>query len=62
VKRVPTGSLRHHLVAGDFFRWARDVLGDASLAAGLAKLEENSRTSGRTNPAEVLAHVRDRYA
>jgi hypothetical protein len=41
--------------------WARDVLGDEPLAAGLTKVEENARTSGRVNPIEVLRHVRHRY-
>jgi hypothetical protein len=62
VSRVPIGSLRHHMLAGDFSRWGRDVLGDEALAAGLAKLEHTARASGRPSPAEVLQHVRDRYA
>ena len=35
---VPTASLEYHVARGDFSRWARHVLGDADLAAGLAKL------------------------
>jgi hypothetical protein len=62
VSRVPAESLRHHMLGGDFSRWAGDTLGDEPLAAGLAKLEQTARVSGRLNRSEVLQHVRDRYA
>ena len=62
VTALPLASLRHHLVAGDFSRWAADVLGDPPLAAGLRKIEQTARTNGRVNPLEVVRHVRSRYA
>ncbi len=61
VAEIPTASLHHHLLAGDFSRWARDVLGDASLARGLAKLERTTAAGAPPSREEVLDHVRDRY-
>jgi hypothetical protein len=62
IASVPVESLRRHLLAGDFARWAKDVLGDEPLAAGFRKLEHTARTSGRVSAAELLRHVYDRYA
>jgi hydroxymethylpyrimidine pyrophosphatase-like HAD family hydrolase len=61
VRTVPAVSLRHHLLAGDFSRWAADVLGDEPLARGLRKLEETARAGGGADRAEILAHLADRY-
>jgi hypothetical protein len=59
---VPSASLAHHLAGGDFSRWAADVLGDAELAAGFAKLEQTARTLG-VGPArgEILRTLESRY-
>jgi hypothetical protein len=62
VERVPMASLRHHLLGGDFSRWAADVLGDVRLAAAFRKLEETTRVGAAPSRAELLAHVRDLYA
>jgi hydroxymethylpyrimidine pyrophosphatase-like HAD family hydrolase len=62
VRFVPDGSLRHHLLAGDFSRWAHDVLGDDGLASGLRKLELTTRTGAAPNREEILEHIADRYA
>jgi hydroxymethylpyrimidine pyrophosphatase-like HAD family hydrolase len=59
---VPTASLRHHLLAGDFSRWAADVLGDARLAAAFRKLEHTTRVGAPPSRAELLTHVRGLYA
>jgi len=61
IATVPIASLRHHLLAGDFSRWAHDVLGDPDLAAGLAKLERTASLGAPPNRAELLDHLRDRY-
>jgi len=53
--------LRQHLVAGDFSRWAGDVLGDDELARAFEKLERTVRHGAAANPTEVLAHIEDRY-
>lgn len=58
---VPTASLEHHVAHGDFSRWARDVLGDADLAAGLAKLEATSSTGAPVAREELRRHVHERY-
>jgi len=34
VQSAPPAVLRQHLMAGDFSRWAAEVLGDAELAQG----------------------------
>jgi len=62
VNRVPIATLHRHLLAGDFSRWVRDVLGDPDFAAGLAKLEYTTSSTGiPPSRDEILAHVRDRY-
>ena len=58
---VPVESLQHHVGAGDFSRWVRDVLGDADLAAGLAKLEAIGATGALVDRDEFRRHVRARY-
>lgn len=58
---VPLGSLRHHLSAGDFSRWAADVLGDEQLARGLRKLERIMPTKVTPDRKEILAHIEDHY-
>jgi hypothetical protein len=61
VQTVPMSSLRHHLKAGDFSRWAEGVLGDAHLAAGLRKLERTMLVDGGPSRNELVEHIRDRY-
>ena len=61
VKRVPLSSLQHHLCQGDFSRWAAEVLHDAKLAHGLAKLEEATRMGGAPSRGEILKNFADRY-
>jgi hydroxymethylpyrimidine pyrophosphatase-like HAD family hydrolase len=61
VQTVSVGSLRHHLIAGDFSRWVGEVLGDQQLAAGLRKLERSTPAGATPDRAEVLAHIQDHY-
>lgn len=61
VHEVPLASLQHHLVAGDFSRWAGGVLGDPPLAAGLAKLEHAAGIGAAPSRDEIIAHVAHRY-
>jgi hydroxymethylpyrimidine pyrophosphatase-like HAD family hydrolase len=61
VRSLPFASLKHHLLAGDFSRWARDVLGDADLAGGLRKLEATARAGAAPSRAEIVDHVQSRY-
>jgi hypothetical protein len=61
IRTLPPGSLRQHLTAGDFSRWAHDVLGDGELARGLAKLERVVQHGAAPSRAELLAHLRDHY-
>jgi hypothetical protein len=52
-----TASLEHHVARGDFSRWARDVLGDADLAAGVAKLETTNATGAPVDREELRRHL-----
>jgi hydroxymethylpyrimidine pyrophosphatase-like HAD family hydrolase len=61
VKAVPMVSLRHHLLNGDFSRWAGDVLGDEQLAHGLHKLERTVTTGASPDRSEILDHIEDCY-
>lgn len=61
IRTVPLGSLCHHLRAGDFSRWASEVLGDAELASGLRKLELTALTGPPARREEIIRHVTDRY-
>lgn len=61
VRTVPAAVLRQHLVAGDFSRWAGDVLGDDKLANGFRTLERSVQHGAAANPSEVLAQIEDRY-
>jgi hydroxymethylpyrimidine pyrophosphatase-like HAD family hydrolase len=61
VQTVPLSSLRHHLMAGDFSRWAAEVLSDERLARGLRKLERAAATGAAPDRAEILAHIEDQY-
>ncbi len=61
VRTVPVSSLRLHLLAGDFSRWASGVLGDPELAGGLGKLENTTRAGAPPSRDEILEHLRDRY-
>jgi hydroxymethylpyrimidine pyrophosphatase-like HAD family hydrolase len=61
LESVPATSLRHHLLQGDFSRWAAGVLGDSGLAAAFHKLEETTRVGAPPSRDELLAHVRDLY-
>jgi hypothetical protein len=58
---VPAASLHHHVARGDFSRWAREVLGDADLAAGLAKVEATSGTGAPVERDELRRHLHARY-
>jgi hypothetical protein len=58
---VPAASLQYHGARGDFSRWARDVVGDIDLAAGLAKLEAISATGAPVKREEFRRHLRARY-
>ena len=58
---VPTASLQYHVTRGDFSRWARDVLGDADLAAGLAKLEATGAAGAPVDREEFRRHLHARY-
>jgi len=61
IRTVPLESLRRHMLAGDFSRWSREVLGDPGLASGLAKLERTTSLGGQPNRDEIIGHLRDRY-
>lgn len=61
VQSVPFESLRHHLIQGDFSRWAKDVLGDQQLARGLHKLERATAAGATPDRGEILAHVESQY-
>jgi hydroxymethylpyrimidine pyrophosphatase-like HAD family hydrolase len=61
VATVPTASLQHHLLAGDFSRWAADVLGDGRLAAVFRKLEHTTHVGAAPSRDELLTHVKDLY-
>ena len=61
VASVPTASLEHDVARGDFSRWARDVLGDADLAAGLAKLETTGAPCAPVAREELRRHLHARY-
>jgi hypothetical protein len=61
VQCVATESLRHHLVRGDFSRWANDILGDPQLARGLRKLERVTAAGVAPDRAEILAYVQSQY-
>jgi hypothetical protein len=61
VRSVPLASLRHHLLSGDFSRWARDTLGDAELAARLRKLEDTTRVGATPSREEIATHIRELY-
>jgi hydroxymethylpyrimidine pyrophosphatase-like HAD family hydrolase len=61
IRALPLASLEHHLRSGDFSRWAREVLGDAELAGGLAKIEHTAALGGMPRRAEIIRHIEDRY-
>ena len=61
IQSLPSSSLRHHLLAGDFSRWVGDVIGDQQLARGLRKLERTMPAGATPNRAEILAHIEDHY-
>jgi hypothetical protein len=61
IRAVPMGSLRHHLIAGDFSRWTAGVLGDEVLARGLRKLERTVLAGATPDRDEILAHIEDHY-
>ena len=58
---LPTASLAHHVARGDFPRWARDVLADADLAAGLAKLETAGAIGAPVEREKLRRHLHARY-
>ena len=61
VQTLPLSSLRHHLLAGDFYRWMGEVIGDQQLAKGLRKLERTMPAGVNPDRAEILAHIQDHY-
>jgi hypothetical protein len=61
VQAVPMASLHHHLLSGDFSRWAADTLGDAELAARFRKLEDTTRIGAAPSREEIMTHVRELY-
>jgi hydroxymethylpyrimidine pyrophosphatase-like HAD family hydrolase len=62
IRFVPERSLQHHMIEGDFSRWAHDVLGDTELATGLRKLELTTRSGAAPSRDEIIEHIADRYA
>ena len=58
---VPVATLARHLAAGDFSRWADDVLGDVRLASGLRKLEQVVRDGAPPSRSEILRLIAARY-
>jgi hydroxymethylpyrimidine pyrophosphatase-like HAD family hydrolase len=58
---VPTASLQYHVARGDFSRWVRDVVDDADLAVGLAKLEATSGAGVPVERDEIRRHLHARY-
>jgi hypothetical protein len=61
VQTVPIASLRHHLLNGDFSRWAAAVLGDEALARGLHKLERTASAGASIDRSEILGQIADHY-
>ena len=61
VQTLPLSSLRHHLLAGDFYRWMGEVIGDQQLAKGLRKLERTMPAGANPDRAEIQAHIQDHY-
>jgi hypothetical protein len=61
IQAVPIASLRHHLLCGDFSRWAADTLGDRKLAARLRKLEDTTRVGAAPSREEITTHIRELY-
>jgi hydroxymethylpyrimidine pyrophosphatase-like HAD family hydrolase len=61
IQSVPIASLRHHLRAGDFSKWAAGILGDEQLAHGLRKLERTAPPDATPDRTEILAHIEDHY-
>jgi hypothetical protein len=60
---VPLDALRAHARRSDFSRWIRDVFGDAPLAAGIQRLEEQVRDDEADDLAPALTSlIRERYA
>jgi hydroxymethylpyrimidine pyrophosphatase-like HAD family hydrolase len=62
VRTVPMACLRHHVLNGDFSRWAADVLGDEALAHGLRKLERTASTGAAIDRSEILDLITDHYS
>jgi alpha-amylase len=50
LSRVPLESIEFHLGRGDFEAWARNSLGDASLAVGISKLRKSHAVRTRIRP------------
>jgi hydroxymethylpyrimidine pyrophosphatase-like HAD family hydrolase len=61
IEAIPMASLHHHLLAGDFSRWAVDTLGDAKLAARFRKLEDTTRVGAAPSREEITTHLRELY-
>ena len=62
VRSVGMASLRHHLLHGDFSRWAAEVLGDEALARGLHKLERTAGAGAAIDRGEILTQIADHYS
>ncbi len=61
LRAVPTASLRHHLVSGDFSRWVADVLGHPHLATRLRKVERIAATGAPIRRDELLIRLQAAY-
>lgn len=62
LQSLPPASLRHHLISGDFSRWAADVLGNQRLGSGLRRIERTTATGATVSRAEILACIDAEYA
>jgi hydroxymethylpyrimidine pyrophosphatase-like HAD family hydrolase len=62
LQSLPPASLRHHLISGDFSRWAADVLGNQRLGSSLRRIERTTATGATVSRAEILACIDAEYA
>ena len=51
----------HHLRQGDYSRWLRDAVKDASIADEVAKIEKNSRLKPSESRTQILDAIRKHY-
>lgn len=57
---VAMASLQHHVLGGDFSRWAREVLGDEGLATDFSTVEKGA-LDGLVDRDELRERLRTRY-